>query len=176
MRPLDLAAWCAALFLAANLFPHTVALRLTLLVLGLAFVGVALVRARRPLDLKLIPPLLIPILLWAAWAALSITWSVEPARSMKEYKNEVVYAFLAYWLCWLAVQTPDARRAFCLRLARRPSGVGAGCGRRGFVRLRRAVSRRVGRLGRGRARRAGRSVRAAAAVRRLPAVGRQEGG
>ena len=124
MNPLDLAAWCAALFLAANLFPHTVALRLTLLVLGLAFVGVALARAKRPLDLKLLPPLLVPILLWAAWAALSIKWSVEPERSMKEYKNEVVYAFLGYWLCWVAAQAPGARRAFGLALG---AAATAGC-------------------------------------------------
>ena len=120
MKPLDLAAWCAALFLAANLFPHTVALRLTLLVLGLMFAGFAVARAKRPLDLKLLPPLLIPILLWAAWAALSITWSIDPERSMKEYKNEVVYVFLGYWLCWVAAQAPGARRTFGIAL-----GIGA---------------------------------------------------
>src|SRR5512135_1116191 len=116
MNPLDLAAWCAALFLAANLFPHTVALRLTLLVLGLAFAALALARAKRPLDIRVLPPLLVPILLWAAWAAVSIKWSVEPERSMKEYKNEVAYVFLGYWLCWIAAQAPGARRAFGLAL------------------------------------------------------------
>jgi O-antigen ligase len=115
MKPLDLAAWCAALFLAANLFPHSVALRLSMLALGLALVVFTLVRAKamhRPLDVEILPPLLVPILLWAAWAALSVTWSVEPYRSLKEFKNEVVYVFLGYWLCWVAAQAPGARRAF----------------------------------------------------------------
>jgi O-antigen ligase len=66
----------------------------------------------RPLDVEILPPLLVPILLWAAWAALSVTWSVEPDRSIKEFKNEVVYVFLGYWLCWVAAQAPAARRAF----------------------------------------------------------------
>ena len=99
MNPLSAAAWVAALFLAANLFPHTVALRLTLLALGLALVVFELARAKlakRPSNVQALPPLLVPILLWTAWAALSILWSVEPDRSMKEYKNEVVYVFLAY--------------------------------------------------------------------------------
>src|SRR5512135_1513937 len=112
MNPLDPATWCAALFPAANLFPHTVALCLTLLVLGHARAALALSRAKRALDIRVLPPLLVPILLWAAWAAVSIKWSVEPERSMKEYKNEVAYVFLGYWLCWIAAQAPGARRAF----------------------------------------------------------------
>jgi len=123
MNPLSAAAWVAALFLAANLFPHTVALRLTLLALGLALVVFELARAKlakRPPNVQALPPLLIPILLWAAWAALSILWSVEPERSVKEFKNEVVYVFLAYWLCWVAAQAPGARRAFGVAL-----GIGA---------------------------------------------------
>jgi len=112
MTSLDLAAWCAALFLAANLFPHTVALRLTLLVLGLAFVGLELARAKRPLDLRVLPPLLVPILLWAAWAALSIKWSLDPERSVKEFKNEIGYVFVAFWLCYVAAQAPIATRVF----------------------------------------------------------------
>ncbi len=119
MNPLNLAAWCAALFLAANLFPHSVALRLTLLALGLALVVFELARARlagRPAGVQSLPPLLVPILLWAAWAALSVTWSVEPERSIKEFKNEVGYVFLGYWLCWVAAQAPGARRAFVVVL------------------------------------------------------------
>jgi len=115
MNPLSAAAWVAALFLAANLFPHSIALRLTMLALGLALVAFELARAKlagRPAGVQALPPLLVPILLWAAWAALSILWSVEPDRSMKEYKNEVVYVFLGYWLCWVAAQAPGARRAF----------------------------------------------------------------
>ena len=115
MNPLSAAAWAAALFLAANLFPHSIALRLTMLALGLALVAFELARAKlagRPAGVQALPPLLFPILLWAAWAALSILWSVEPERSMKEFKNEVVYVFLGYWLCWVAAQAPGARRAF----------------------------------------------------------------
>jgi len=115
MNPLSAAAWAAALFLAANLFPHSVALRLAVLALGLALVAFELARAKlagRPAGVQALPPLLVPILLWAAWAALSILWSAEPDRSQKEFKNEVVYVFLGYWLCWVAAQAPGARRAF----------------------------------------------------------------
>jgi O-antigen ligase len=120
MKPLDLAAWCAALFLAANLFPHSVALRLGMLALGLALVVFTLVRAKamhRPLDVEILPPLLVPILLWAAWAALSVTWSVEPDRSLKEFKNEIGYAFLAFWFCYVAAQAHNAIRVIPAVLA-----------------------------------------------------------
>ena len=118
MNPLSAAAWVAALFLAANLFPHTVALRLTLLALGLALVTFELARTRlagRPAVVRALPPLLIPILLWAAWAALSLLWSSEPDRSLKEFKNEVGYTFLGFWFCYVAAQAPNATRVmFCI--------------------------------------------------------------
>jgi len=114
MTPFKISAWCAAIFLAANLFPHTVALRLTALALGLALAVFGLWRANvaeGPGRIRALPPLLVPILLWAAWAALSVSWSVEPEHSMKEFKNEVVYVFLGYWLCWIAAQASGGRRA-----------------------------------------------------------------
>ena len=120
MNPLSAAAWAAALFLAANLFPHSVALRLAVLALGLALVAFELARAKlagRPAGVQVPPPLLVPILLWAAWAALSILWSVEPERSMKEFKNEVGYAFAAFWFCYMAAQAHNAARVIPTVLA-----------------------------------------------------------
>jgi len=115
MNPLSLAAWAAALFLAATLFSHSVALRLLMLLLGLGLVAWELVRARiaaRQHGVQALPPLLVPILLWSAWAGLSVLWSQEPERSQKEFQNEVVYVFLGYWLCYVAAQAQAARRVF----------------------------------------------------------------
>jgi O-antigen ligase len=113
MNPLSIAAWAAALFLAATLFSHSVALRLLMLLLGLALVVVELVRAkvaRRDPGVRALPPLLVPVLLWSAWAGLSVLWSQEPERSQKEFQNEVVYVFLGYWLSYVAMQAQGARR------------------------------------------------------------------
>ena len=115
MNPLSIAAWAAALFLGATLFSHTVALRLLMLLLGLALVVWQLVRARiaaRDAGVQALPPLLVPILLWSAWAGLSVLWSQEPGRSQKEFQNEVVYVFIGYWLCFVAAQAQGARRVF----------------------------------------------------------------
>jgi O-antigen ligase len=113
MNALMLAAWCAAIFLAANLFSHTVALRLVMLGLGTLLVIVALVRERlhkAPPSFNPVPPLWLPFALWAAWAALSYLWSVEPERTVKEFTNEIVYAALAFWMCWCAAQAKGAAR------------------------------------------------------------------
>jgi O-antigen ligase len=115
MTPLSLAAWCAALFLAANLYAHTVALRLLLLAAGCACAAIALAserRSGRPVRLRALPWLLLPFALWGGWAALSIGWSIEPARSLKEFKNEVVYTALVFWLCYVAAQARGAPRVF----------------------------------------------------------------
>jgi O-antigen ligase len=113
MNALTLAAWCAAIFLAANLFSHTVALRLVMLGLGTLLVVVALVRERRqkgPPSFNPVPPLWLPFALWAAWAALSYFWSIEPERTVKEFKNEIVYVAAAFWMCWCAAQAKGAAR------------------------------------------------------------------
>jgi len=113
MNALTLAAWCAAIFLAANLFSHTVALRLVMLGIGTLLVIVALVRERlhkAPPSFDPVPPLWRPFALWAAWAALSYVWSVEPERTVKEFTNEIVYAALAFWMCWCAAQAKNAAR------------------------------------------------------------------
>jgi len=115
MKPLTLAAWCAALLLAANLFAHTVALRLLLLVAGCALAALALARGPAggaPSQVRALPWLLLPFALWAAWAALSIRWSIDPARSLKELKNEVLYTSVAFWLCYVAAQARGAPGAF----------------------------------------------------------------
>ena len=107
------AAGCAALFLASTLFSHTVALRLLLIVGGVALVAAAAVRARLRGgggSIDFVPPLLLPIALWAGWAILSLAWSIDPQLTTKELRNEIGYALAAYWLCWVAAQSPQAPR------------------------------------------------------------------
>jgi O-antigen ligase len=115
MKPLDLAAWAAALLLASSLFAHTVALRLLLLTAGLGLVAIAIARDGR--SLRLLPPLWIPLLLWAAWAIASIGWSLEPGRTVRELRSEIGYSMAAFWLCFVAAQARVAMRAFLLTMS-----------------------------------------------------------
>lgn len=108
MNSASLAAWSAALFLGSTLFSHTVALRLTLLGLGALLCAVTVVRYRS--EVSAVPPIWLPFLLWAAWSAASLSWSVEPDRSEKELQNEVVYTGIALWTCYVAAQARDAAR------------------------------------------------------------------
>jgi len=108
MNPLHLAAWAAALLMSSSLFAHTVALRLLLLLAGLGLVAVAIARDRR--SLRLLPPLWIPLALWAAWSIASLAWSVEPDRSAKELRNEIGYSIATFWLCFVAAQARNAVR------------------------------------------------------------------
>jgi O-antigen ligase len=64
-----------------------------------------------------LPPIWWAWLLFALWAAASITWSVEPARSQKEWQNEVVYTTLALLVCYIGAQAKDAARPFMVALA-----------------------------------------------------------
>jgi O-antigen ligase len=102
-------AWVAALFLASVLFSHTVALRLLLLGLGIALAAFTLVRARGAASA--LPQVWLPFLLWALWSALSLAWSIEPDRSEKELRNEVIYSGLALWVCYVCAQARAAPRA-----------------------------------------------------------------
>jgi O-antigen ligase len=104
------AATVAALFLASSLFAQNVALRL--LLLGLALLLAAFVAIRERARLRLLPPIWLPFLLWAAWAAASMAWSVEPERTVKEWRNEVFYTGCALWVCYIAAQGRAALRAF----------------------------------------------------------------
>ena len=100
--------WLCSAFLAASLFSHTIALRLLLLLCGAALAAVALWQERgtvRPL-----PPAWLAFALWAAWAFASLAWSIEPERTLKEWRNEVVYAGLALWICFVGAQASRAAR------------------------------------------------------------------
>lgn len=108
-----LASWCAALFLAATLFSHTVALRLLLLIAGIVLLAGEALRSRlqgREDTIRFAPPLAWPFALWAAWAAASFFWTLEPGLTSKEFRNEIVYAFGALWLCFCAAQARGAPR------------------------------------------------------------------
>lgn len=100
----------AALFLASCVFGHTVALRMLLLGTGLILASVVGFRDRR--EIRLLPPIWLPFLLWGGWALLSFTWSVEPERTEKEWRNEVFYTGAAIWVCYVAAQAPRALRIF----------------------------------------------------------------
>lgn len=101
-------ALVAALFLASCMFSGTVALRLTLL--GTGIVLAAIVTSRK--QAHSLPPMWLAFLLWGAWALLSILWSIEPERSEKEWRNEVLYTGGALWICYVGAQARDAARAF----------------------------------------------------------------
>src|SRR5256885_4475522 len=115
MGLLNAGGWTAALFLASSLFAHDVALRLVLLALAMLVCAGVLVRERGAVNA--LPPIWWAWLLFALWAAASISWSLEPARSQKEWQNEVVYTTLALLVCYIGAQAKDAARAFMLPLA-----------------------------------------------------------
>src|ERR1700694_5330662 len=108
MKPLSLSAWTTAFFASAVLFSHTVALRLLLLLLGAGLAIATIVNDRK--SIRILPPVWLAFALWAAWAWLSLTWSLEPERSLKEFHNEIGYAALALWVCYVGAQAPNATR------------------------------------------------------------------
>jgi len=108
VKPDTLLAWVAALFLAACLFSHTVALRLLLLAAGIVLASITIARDRH--GIKALPPIWLPFLLWGLWGAASIAWSVEPDRSGKEWRNEVFYTGAALWICFVGAQARNAGR------------------------------------------------------------------
>jgi O-antigen ligase len=103
--------WIAALFLASSVFGHTVSLRLTLLGTGILLAAAVTYREKEN-KLRFLPPIWLPFLLWGAWAVASVTWSLEPERSLKEWRNEVFYTGAALWVCYVAAQARDAARVF----------------------------------------------------------------
>lgn len=94
-------------FFVTTLFSHTVAARLLLLFFatGLALLRVGTQPSAATARLVLLPPAWIAFLLWAIWAGLSIFWSGEPERASKEFRNEIIYAGMAYWTCFIAGQS-----------------------------------------------------------------------
>ncbi len=94
-------------FFVTTLFSHTVAARLLLLFFatGLALLRVGTQPSAASVRLVSLPPAWIAFLLWAIWAGLSIFWSGEPERASKEFRNEIIYAGMAYWTCFIAGQS-----------------------------------------------------------------------
>jgi O-antigen ligase len=104
------AAVVAALFLASSMFGGTVALRLLLLGTALLLTGILAFRPGK--DIRQLPPIWLPFLLWGAWALLSLTWSLEPDRTWKEWRNEIFYTGAAVWICYVGAQARNAPRVF----------------------------------------------------------------
>ncbi|MBI2311616.1 MAG: O-antigen ligase family protein [Betaproteobacteria bacterium] len=81
----------AAVFLFILPFNHTVALRLTsLLLAGLVAVFVWRRDPPPPVPFKL------PLLLWSGIAVASLLWTIDPDYSLGEVKNEIGYAIAAF--------------------------------------------------------------------------------
>jgi O-antigen ligase len=106
MNPGRLLAWTSALYLSSTLFTHSVALRLLLLFFGAAVAATWAFQQRA--HLTVVPPLWQAVALWAAWVAVSLAWSEEPARSLKEFRNEIGYSALTLWVCFLSGQAANA--------------------------------------------------------------------
>jgi putative inorganic carbon (hco3(-)) transporter len=109
MNSLNIGAWAAALFLATVLFSHTVAMRLLLLLVAMGCAVAAVVQDR---SMRIAPPVWLPFAAWALWAGLSIAWSIEPERSIKEFRNEICYGAAALWVCYVSAQAGQAVYAF----------------------------------------------------------------
>lgn len=93
-----------AIFLLALPFTHTVALRLTML---LVFAAVIVSQATYS---KLSPHLKYALMAWAGLAMLSLLWADDPAYSFNEIKNEIGYTLVAFFVFYHATQTPRAWR------------------------------------------------------------------
>ena len=106
-------AWVSALFLASSVFAQNVALRLLLLAAAIVLAAVVVSRKKA----HAWPPMWLPFLLWGAWAALSVLWSIEPERTMKEWRNEVFYTGAALWVCYVGAQAQNAIRIYAAVLA-----------------------------------------------------------
>jgi len=109
MRLHTAAACVAALFLASSVFGHTVSLRLLLLAAAIVLTTIVVARQK---DVRSLPPIWLPFALWGAWALLSLTWSVDPGFSLKEWRNEVFYTGAAVWVCYIGAQARNAARIF----------------------------------------------------------------
>ena len=107
MKASTATAWIAALFLASSVFSHTVALRLVLLAAGIVTASIAVAKEK---DLSALPPVWIPFVLWGAWALASLAWSIEPERTLKEWRNEVFYTAAALGICYVGAQARQAER------------------------------------------------------------------
>lgn len=111
----------AALFLASSMYAHTVGLRLALL--GAGIVLAATFCYRRD-EIGRLPPIWLPFLLWGAWAAASLAWSLDAELTAKEWRNEVFYTAAACWVCYVAAQSRHALRIFAAIAA---AGAAAAC-------------------------------------------------
>ena len=108
MNRLTFATWASAFFMGSVLFSNTVTLRLSLLLICMGFAVLAVVKDRA--SIRVLPPLWLAFALWAGWAWLSLAWSIEPERSIKELRNETVYVGLAFWTCFMAAQARGSAR------------------------------------------------------------------
>jgi O-antigen ligase len=106
-------AWVSALFLASSVFGHTVALRLLLLAAAIVLAAVVVSRKKT----RGLPSIWLPFLLWGTWAALTMLWSLEPERTLKEWRNEVFYTGAALWVCYVGAQARNAIRIYAAVLA-----------------------------------------------------------
>lgn len=91
-----------AVFLIALPFTHTVALRLTMLLVFAVLV------VSQTTDPKLSPHLKYALIAWAGLAMLSLLWATDPAYSFNEIKNEIGYTLVTFFVFYRATQTQRA--------------------------------------------------------------------
>lgn len=100
----------AAVFLFILPINHTIALRLTALLLAWAIAVQVIYRKHSTLEL----PLKIPIFSWAALALLSLLWAADPVYSLREVKDEIAYAFITFFTFFVLSKN---RKAFLFFIA-----------------------------------------------------------
>jgi O-antigen ligase len=104
----------AALLLFILPYPGTVALRL--LCLAIVFVIAAVQYASRDGAVPALP-CKVPIALWAAIAAISLAYAVDPAYSAGEIKNEIGYTMMAFVSFLVLTRDDTVLRGHLLALA-----------------------------------------------------------
>ena len=62
-----------------------------------------------------------------AWAGLSVVWSIEPERTLKEWRNEMLYTGLALWMCFVGAQARNAARILSRGGAAAAAVMASGC-------------------------------------------------
>jgi O-antigen ligase len=92
-------------------FAHTIALRLICLFVGLLLAAPTLRREWRLL------PCALAIVVWAGICLASVAWSVRPAYSFGEFRNEVFYPVVAFATFYAMARGEGALRAWALSLA-----------------------------------------------------------
>lgn len=109
--------WAFPAYVAILPFAHTVALRNLLLLLASGAALGTLLAPERRRSASGLPAAAVFLLAWAAWAALSVSWSIRPEFSARQLLSELLPGLLAFFAGHVLITTRDAWRALHLALA-----------------------------------------------------------